>query len=1080
MGDDATTTTNSDQPSLPNLLASLALGVRSVNALPLTNTPTAKTGGADDDNDDDDEQDEFSFRMSLPEFASLNNEARQSLSSLLCEALEGLSSSSSDHVYDDAINNNNNSISFEFDDPELWEQCADACDALYDRVSSYIADSQRRAAADGGDGAGTHNNYTAIASAITTVAQRARSNASGAYGRMIQGLADMEKPQNLYQGFVTQPPQNSRELPFVPMIVYDERKQAKLEAGEYTREGHGLDTRCFDYTGNGGNNNNGGECAEDEDKRDVTRRKYSPDMIGPSYHYQHPYREEIEALEYRLWQLDVSEIKVKDSNQIAQDNQMDDGVWIGNEDDLAKLAMRIADGQESGEIQEIGLDLEAHSHRTFAGFVCLIQLSIRRPKSSSSSSDGFAAGGCESQQSTTSTKQPPDVSTGYDFLIDALALRHAIPTHLGPILVNPDIVKVMHGADSDIPWLQRDFGCYVVNLFDTGRASRSLKFPSAGLAYLLRKYAGVEADKAHQLSDWRRRPLPEDMRRYAVSDTRYLLDIYDQLRLELEGHSSKDISITSVLDQSKRVCLIRYDKELFRPSGYMKIMYGGNNRRRNASSKVTSELSSHQEAALKALYDWRDKTARQEDESITYVCGNTALLRIASNRPVTVAALQGLVNPLPPLVMRRSQEILEAIKASSSTHDKTGGAVSTAEKPTVIQPAVPPRSSVNREMLSPILDSAALYQQAGWMTPTPAGANTADASESEADEGTSKFLDVNAANQGYSSTQYTSHSIETAPSPPVNVPVAIDENDRTKERSSRGSSTDGLGTTLATSGNASTQDDVTTAQRSATLIKKEMTKLTRTGTEVRFGNGFTLIDLLRPMSQSEYVDYDRDQDNDGPEGYDKSSNIDDVSEDNPEEVEMTIPKSMREIYNLSNANRRTVKEKASLKLVQLPGDNTKSNQPMKEDDIQEAEAILASRGGPGGYFGNSGASKRPRSAPGKEGDIKLMIKMGWVKDKKDAESLAVVPGEQQQPTEKDNRNNHGSQHQKKSSVGGGKGGGAGGGSFDYYSSMGSGVGAFDPNAAPVKNPFFAGAAMSAVSMLQGESKGKSNKRNKKR
>ncbi|KAL3764366.1 hypothetical protein ACHAWU_006004 [Discostella pseudostelligera] len=1074
MGDDATTTTTNDQPSLPNLLASLALGVRSVNALPLTNTPTAntKTTGGDDD-DDDDEQDEFSFRMSLPEFASLNNEARQSLSSLLCEALEGLSSSSSDHVDDDTININNN-ISYEFDDPELWEQCADACDALYDRVSSYIADSEQRAV--DGDGTGTHNNYTAIASAITTVAQRARANASGAYGRMIQGLADMEKPQNLYQGFVTQPPQNSRDLPFVPMIVYDERKQAKLEAGEYTREGHGLDTRCFDYSGNGGNNNNGGEGAEDEDeKKDVTRRKYLPDMTGPSYHYQHPYREEIEALEYRPWQLDVSDIRVKDSNQIAQDNKMDDGVWIGNEDDLAKLAMRIADGQESGEIQEIGLDLEAHSHRTFAGFVCLIQLSIRRPKSSS-----VAAGG-ESQQSTSSSNQPPNVSTGYDFLIDALALRHAIPIHLGPILVNPDIVKVMHGADSDIPWLQRDFGCYVVNLFDTGRASRALKFPSAGLAYLLRKYAGVEADKAHQLSDWRRRPLPEDMRRYAVSDTRYLLDIYDQLRLELEGHSSKDISIASVLDQSKRVCLIRYDKELFRPSGYMKIMDGGSNRRRNSSNKVTSELSSQQEATLKALYDWRDKTARQEDESITYVCGNTALLRIASNRPVTVAALQGLVNPLPPLVMRRSQEILEAIKVSSSTHDKTGGAVSTAEKPTVIQPAVPPRSSVNREMLSPILDSAALYQQAGWMTPTPAGANATDASESEADEGISKFLDVNAANQGYSSTQYTSHSIETAPPPLVNVPVAIDENDRIKERSSRGASTDGLGTTLAASGDASSQDDVTTAQRSATLIKKEMTKLTRTGTEVRFGNGFTLIDLLRPMSQSEYVDYDRDQDNDGPEGDEKPSNIDDTSGDNPEEDEMTIPKSMREIYNLSNANRRTGKEKASLKLLRLPGDNTKSNQPMKEDDIQEAEAILASRGGPGGYFGSSGTSKRPRSAPGKEGDIKLMIKMGWVKDKKDAESLAVVPGEQQQPTEKDNRHNHGSQHQKKSNAGGGKGGGgASGGSFDYYSSMGSGVGAFDPNAAPAKNPFFAGAAMSAVSMLHGESKGKSNKRNKKR
>ncbi|EED91526.1 predicted protein, partial [Thalassiosira pseudonana CCMP1335] len=181
----------------------------------------------------------------------------------------------------------------------------------------------------------------------------------------------------------------------------------------------------------------------------------------------------------------------------------DPGIWIGNEDEMTELATRINDGEQSGEIREIALDLEAHSHRTFAGFVCLIQLSIH-------------------------------ISSGYDFLIDALSLRHVIPTCLGPILANPNILKVMHGADSDIPWLQRDFGCYVVNLFDTGRASRALKFQSAGLAFLLRKYAGLDPDKAHQLSDWRRRPLPDDMRTYAVADTRYLLDIYDKLRLELK------------------------------------------------------------------------------------------------------------------------------------------------------------------------------------------------------------------------------------------------------------------------------------------------------------------------------------------------------------------------------------------------------------------------------------------------------------------------------------------------------------------------------------------------------------------
>ena len=43
------------------------------------------------------------------------------------------------------------------------------------------------------------------------------------------------------------------------------------------------------------------------------------------------------------------------------------------------------------------------------------------------------------------------------------------------------------------------------------------------------------------------------MRTYALSDTRYLLDIYDQLRLELDTHSSPDVSVEAVLDRSKKV-----------------------------------------------------------------------------------------------------------------------------------------------------------------------------------------------------------------------------------------------------------------------------------------------------------------------------------------------------------------------------------------------------------------------------------------------------------------------------------------------------------------------------------------------
>jgi len=55
----------------------------------------------------------------------------------------------------------------------------------------------------------------------------------------------------------------------------------------------------------------------------------------------------------------------------------------------------------------------------------------------------------------------------------------------------------------DIKWLQRDFGVYVVNLFDTYHASHLLDFPGHSLAYLLQHYCDVIADKQYQLSDWR-------------------------------------------------------------------------------------------------------------------------------------------------------------------------------------------------------------------------------------------------------------------------------------------------------------------------------------------------------------------------------------------------------------------------------------------------------------------------------------------------------------------------------------------------------------------------------------------------
>ena len=63
--------------------------------------------------------------------------------------------------------------------------------------------------------------------------------------------------------------------------------------------------------------------------------------------------------------------------------------------------------------------------------------------------------------------------------------------------------QVFHGSDHDIGWLQRDFGVYVVNMFDTGQAARTLQEGRFSLAHLLKKYCNVEAQKQFQLADWR-------------------------------------------------------------------------------------------------------------------------------------------------------------------------------------------------------------------------------------------------------------------------------------------------------------------------------------------------------------------------------------------------------------------------------------------------------------------------------------------------------------------------------------------------------------------------------------------------
>src|SRR5918998_971638 len=108
------------------------------------------------------------------------------------------------------------------------------------------------------------------------------------------------------------------------------------------------------------------------------------------------------------------------------------------------------------------------------------------------------------------------------------------PAGLGALLESKSVEVVFHDADYDLRLLHQDYGWHVANIFDTRIASQLLGIKSFGLAALLEQFFDVKLDKKHQRADWSMRPLTRDMLEYAAQDTRYLLQLKDHMKAELE------------------------------------------------------------------------------------------------------------------------------------------------------------------------------------------------------------------------------------------------------------------------------------------------------------------------------------------------------------------------------------------------------------------------------------------------------------------------------------------------------------------------------------------------------------------
>lgn len=118
------------------------------------------------------------------------------------------------------------------------------------------------------------------------------------------------------------------------------------------------------------------------------------------------------------------------------------------------------------------------------------------------------------------------------FIIDPLASIDLSPFF--EILTPKKLV--LHDAGYDLRMLKADFDFQPKSeIFDTMLAARLIGLEQIGLSALLSKFLGVEVYKKNQRADWSKRPLSEELLKYATDDTYYLLKLSDILASKLEG-----------------------------------------------------------------------------------------------------------------------------------------------------------------------------------------------------------------------------------------------------------------------------------------------------------------------------------------------------------------------------------------------------------------------------------------------------------------------------------------------------------------------------------------------------------------
>jgi ribonuclease D len=258
--------------------------------------------------------------------------------------------------------------------------------------------------------------------------------------------------------------------------------------------------------------------------------------------------------------------------------------------------------------------------------------------------------------------------------IDPLAIDDLSP--LQTLLEHRHITKVFHAGYQDLEIFYHLWGQIPQPIFDTQLAATLIGLgDQIGYAPLIKQLLGKTLDKGQVRTDWSRRPLEEEQRRYALDDVIYLGTAYLQLKERLEALGRIDWlaeDFTTLSDPA--TYKIQPENQWARIRG-------------------RQQLKGAQLAILQALAAWREQRAATADKPKGWILKDEVLLDLARRAPKERHQL-GRIRGLEPRTQERwGDTLLELITEARQLPPEQWPQ----------EAAAPPRLDVEQEALVDIL-----------------------------------------------------------------------------------------------------------------------------------------------------------------------------------------------------------------------------------------------------------------------------------------------------------------------------------------------------------------------------------------